>query len=197
VNHRKDVERIRSKLELLRGLPAAQRLGVIVGTGEPLPAIDGVRAEITDVLSLFTVLRGSCLQFVRPKSITSTQAWEEREELLGCPLDNPFDIGFFHLNMPDDIPGFQGEPVIRVDRTDGGVYYLNGDDYAFYYANDVDEIETHEFEVDTAVFFDEFVLGKRYNELTDVVMGEAAHRRDRKHRYVDSWRTLLEQGGLL
>jgi hypothetical protein len=191
------LERIRSKLELLRGLPEAQRPGVMVGAGEPLSAIVGVRAEITAVFSLFTVLQGSCLRFLRPESITSPHAWDEREERPDCPLDNPFDIGFFHLNMPDDIPGFQGEPMIRVDRTDGGVYYLNGDDYAFYYANDVEEIDTREFEVDTAEFFDEFVLGKRYNELTDVVMGEAALRTDRKGRYIDSWRALLEQGGLL
>ncbi|WP_205326009.1 hypothetical protein [Glycomyces sp. YM15] len=60
--------------------------------------------------------------------------------------------------MPDDIPGFLGEPVIRVDREDGGVYYLNGDDYAICYANP-DQVETWDFEVDVIELLDDFGLG--------------------------------------
>lgn len=191
------LDAIRRKLKHLRGLEEAQALDVIVAGGEPLVPIDGVFDDLTAVFSLFRLLQGSCLRFVRPESITSAEAWAERDEDPDCPLGKPFDIGYQHLGMPDDIPDFLGEPVIRVDRQDGGVYYLNGDDYAFYYANP-DQIETWEFDVGVLEFLDDFVLGTRYPELMEVVIGtELYDRRDRKGRYVDTWRTLLERGALL
>jgi hypothetical protein len=191
------LDSIYRKVEHLRGLGETPAVDVILAAGEPLTPIDGVLGEMTAVFSLFRLLEGSCLRFVRPESITSAQSWEARKDDPGCPVGNPFDIGFKHLGMPDDIPDFLGEPVIRVDREDGGVYYLNGDDYAFYYANP-DEVETWEFDVGVIEFFDDFVLGARYPELMEVVIGKELYdRRDRKGRYVDTWRTLLERGALL
>jgi hypothetical protein len=191
------IDAIQRKLEHLRGLDDAQATDVILASGGPLAPIDGVLDDLTAVFSLFSVLQGSCLRFVRPESIVTPEAWAERRDDPGCPLGNPFDIGYKHLGMPNDIPDFLGEPVIRVDREDGGVYYLNGDDYAFYYANP-DQIETWEFDVGVIEFFDDFVLGARYPELMEVVIGKELYdRRDRKGRYVDTWRTLLEHGALL
>lgn len=191
------LDAIRRKLDHLRGLDDAQALDVSVASGESLAPVEGVPDDLTAVFGLFQTLQGSCLRFVRPERITSAQAWKHKEDDPGCPVGNPFAIGYKHLGMPDDIPDFLGEPVIRVDREDGGVYYLNGDDYAFYYANP-DQVETWEFEVGVLEFFDDFVLGARYPDLMEVVIGrELYDRRDRKGRYLDTWRILLERGALL
>ncbi|MCH7231591.1 hypothetical protein L0U85_12125 [Glycomyces sp. L485] len=93
------LSKIQHKVDRLRRLEGAQAPDVVVSAGERLQPLEGVPEDVTAVFRLFRVLQGSCLRFVRPESIASAEAWQDREVDPVCPLGNPLDIGFMHLTM--------------------------------------------------------------------------------------------------
>ncbi|MBE1530543.1 hypothetical protein [Actinomadura algeriensis] len=194
------METLRAKLDLVRRVEAEHGFGVEIGGPRALEPIPEVPGEVTEVFGLFSRLAGDYFDFVRPEEIAGPDAWRWRRTNENCPLGDPLEIGHERYGLPrdlrDDIPG--GAPI-RLDLRDGSVYYVDPDDYIAFYKNpDVDEVESADFAPGIVKFFDSFVLGPRYPELVEAVIGpNAVDERDREGRPRDSWTRLLRASGLL
>lgn len=183
------------KLESLRSVEAEHGFGTLVT--EPknrLRPIDGLPAGATAVYNLFGMLEGGEFRFEAPPEIAGPEAWADRGLDEHCPLGDPLFLGFEIHGAPD---GITGAPI-RMDLTDGSVYFIDPDDYIFLYKHPGEEIMIEDIAPDVATFFDDFVLGPNYPDLVTEVLGSGVRdATDRKGRPADSWRRLLEAAGLL
>jgi len=195
--------RIRTRFELLKGLEAEHGHGVTLIDGAPLEPIPEVPEAVIEVFRIIRRIEGSHFRFAQPPEIATPAAF------LARPEDNPNDplgpalaIGCELHSIPpglrDDIDG--GE-IIRLDLEDGDVYYIDPDDYVFLYEHPDEDVDIHVFAPDVITFFDEFVLGPRYPELVDTILGPGVRaQRVRKGRfqgqYEDTWLRLLVAAGL-
>lgn len=191
---------IEAKLELLRRTEAEHGFGVAIEDStapEPIPELP---AGVTEVFRLFHSLTGDYFRFRQPEEIQDPEAWEKRRWNENCPLGDPLIIGLERYGIPPDLlDEIEGGAPVRMDLTDGNVYYVDPDDYVFMYKHvEVEEIPSEDFADDIVAFFDEFVLGERYPRLVEGVLGgHAAAEVDRKGRPRDNWRRLLIASGLL
>ncbi|MFK3981669.1 hypothetical protein ACI2K4_14975 [Micromonospora sp. NPDC050397] len=189
---------IRSKLELLRRLAAENGSGVVIEDPATLEPVPELPAGVTEVFGMFRRIEGSYFRFVQPAEVSGPAAWAAREINPEDPMGNPLVIGYEIHSVPsfaaDDIVG--GDPI-RMDAEDGGVYYLEPDDYVMLYENPDEDVEIEDFAGDIVTFFNEFVLGDKYPFLVETVLGSGARNdRDRNGEYTDTWMRLLVRAGL-
>ncbi|OLT27846.1 hypothetical protein BJF79_42290 [Actinomadura sp. CNU-125] len=195
------METLRAKLDLVKRVEAEHGFGVEIGEPRVLEPIPELPAGVTEVFGLFSQLAGDYFNFVQPEEIAGPDEWRWRRGADGdCPLGHPLEIGYERYGLPrdlrDDIVG--GAPI-RMDMQDGSVYYVDPDDYIFFYKNpDVEEIESEDFASGIVEFFDSHVLGPGYPKLVEAVLGpRVVQERDRKGRPRDSWMRLLQAADLL
>lgn len=194
------METLRAKLDLIRRVEDEHRFGVVIAEPRALRPIPGLPDGVTEVFGLFSKLAGNYFSFVQPPEIAGPDAWEGRRSIPDCPLGDPLEIGYERYGMPPEVlEDLEGGAPIRLDLETGEVYYCDPDEYVYFYKNvEVEEIDTVDFAPNVVEFFDRFVLGPRYPELVEGVLGpRAVTERDRKGRHRDSWMRLLEASGLL
>ncbi|MFD0899618.1 hypothetical protein [Actinomadura sediminis] len=194
------MEALRAKLDLIRRVEDEHRFGVVIAGPRPLRPIPELPDGVTEVFGLFSKLAGNFFSFVQPPEIAGPDAWEQRRSDPDCPLGDPLVIGYERYGMsPETLEDLEGGAPIRLDLRQGDVYYCDPDEYIFFYKHaEVEEIDTVDLAPDIVEFFDRFVLGPRYPELVERVLGpHAVTERDRKGRHRDSWTRLLEASGLL
>lgn len=156
----------------------------------PVADVPGLPAGVGEVYRIIGRLEGSYFRFPTPPSVVSESAWESRPVDDEDPMGNPVEIGFEILGAPPEIDG----APIRMDASDGGVYWLDPDDYMFLWENPDEDVAIEDFAPSLAEFFDAFVLGPRYPELVRTVLGDDALKRAAAS---DAWTKLLTEAGLL
>ncbi|WP_026400784.1 hypothetical protein [Actinomadura rifamycini] len=194
------METLRAKLDLIRRVEDEHRFGVDIREPNALEPVPGLPDGVTEVFGLFSKLAGNYFSFVQPAEIAGPDAWEKRSADPDCPLGAPLEIGYERYGMPPEVlEDLEGGAPICLDLLTGEVYYRDPDEYIFFYKHvEVEEIDTVDFAPNAVEFFDSFVLGPRYPELVEGVLGpRAVTERDRKGRPRDSWTRLLDAAGLL
>ncbi|TDC96588.1 hypothetical protein [Actinomadura sp. 7K507] len=191
---------IAAKLDIVRRTEAEHGFGVTIEDPKELEDVPELPEGVTAVFRLFSCLAGDYFCFRQPDVIQNPGAWKWRLTAPGCPLGNPLEIGYERYGIPaailEDIDG--GAPV-RLDMNDGSVYYVDPDDYIFFYKNvEEEEIPSEDFADDVVAFFNDHVLGEGYPRLVEGVLGSrAVTEHDRRGRHKDSWMRLLSASGLL
>ncbi|GAA1641837.1 hypothetical protein [Actinoplanes couchii] len=193
---------LQDKLETLRAVEAEHRFGAVLTPGADLTPIPELPAGTIEVFRLFGRLQGRNFLFKAPRSIRSPEAWAARLTD-GFPHGEHLQIGAEIWTQPEHLPGMTeededgsgyGGAQILMSVEDGRVRYIDPDDYIELFSDhdDVDGL-IRELAPDLVTFFDRFVLGERYPELVDLVLGEGTA--DDLHRktgeYADPWRRLL------
>lgn len=191
---RQGLERIRSKLELIRQVEAEHGFGVMIeGTKNPEP-VAALPQGITEVFGLFSRLGANYFRFFQPDEIQGSAAWAARAIIPHCPLGSPLIIGCERHSVPKDRECGYG---IWLDPDDGDVYYCDIDDYIHLYKHPDETIDVLVFANDVVTFFDRFVLGPAYPQLVAAMIGPGiVTNRDRRGRYRDRWLRLLVESGL-
>ncbi|WP_198668405.1 hypothetical protein [Streptomyces triticisoli] len=191
---REGLERIRSKLGLIRQVEAEHGFGVVIEeTRNPEPVLE-LPQGVTEVFGLFSRLGANHFRFFQPDEIQSPAAWAVRATVPDCPLDSPLTIGCERHRAPEDIECGSG---IWLDLDDGDVYYCDSDDYIHLYRHPDETIDVLVFANDIVTFFDRFVLGPAYPQLVAAMIGPGiVTDRDRRGRYRDRWFRLLVESGL-
>ncbi|MEU9507615.1 hypothetical protein AB0D32_15195 [Micromonospora sp. NPDC048170] len=193
--------RIAEKLALLTRVEAEHGFGVRIEGPAPLEPIADLPG-VAEVYSLFRHIEGDDFRFHAPKEILTPQAWEEAEVNPNDPMGSPLTVGYEMDSVPAGIRAeIRGGDPIYLDREDLDVYYMESSAYVHQYEHPDEDVEFTVIAPDVATFFDEYVLGPRYPELTATVFGPAAvELRLRKGRhageYADNWRRLLIAAGL-
>ncbi|GLZ79530.1 hypothetical protein Afil01_43370 [Actinorhabdospora filicis] len=179
---------LRAKMDRVTGLTV--RGATVARPASGVEDVDGLPEGVGEVYRIIGHLEGSYFRFPTPSSIVSQEAWESRPVDDEDPMGNPVEIGFEILGAPPEIDG----APIRMDANDGGVYWLDPDDYVFLWENPDEDVAIEDFAPSLAEFLDAFVLGPRYPELVRTVLGDDALERAPKS---DAWFTLLTEAGLL
>lgn len=188
------LERIRSKIELIRQVEAEHGFGVIIeGSKNPKPVPELPRG-VTEVFGLFSRLGANHFRFFQPDEIQGPALWAARATAPHCPLGSPPAIGCERHRAPGDVEcGSQ----LWLDPDDGDVYYCDVDDYIHLYKHPDETIDVLVFADDIVTFFDRFVLGPAYPQLVAALIGPGiVTDRDRRGRYRDRWLQLLVESGL-
>ncbi|MEW2353646.1 hypothetical protein [Spirillospora sp. NPDC029432] len=191
---------IETKLELVRRVEAEHGFGITFEEPRELEDLPGLPGGVVEVFRLFYRLGGDYFCFKQPAIIRSARAWAAWPVNPECPLGDPLEIGYERYGMPADLrESIDGGAPIRLDVTDGSVYYVDPDDYIHFYKHvEVEEIHSEDLAGDIVSFFDHHVLGEGYPELVEAVLGPGAvTERDRKGRHRDGWMRLLSEAGLL
>ncbi|PZH18088.1 hypothetical protein C1I97_04145 [Streptomyces sp. NTH33] len=128
--HREGLERIRSKLELIRRVEAEHGFGVIIeGARNPEP-VPELPQGVTEVFGLFSRLGADHFRFFQLDEIQGPATWAARATVPDCPLGSPLAIGCERHRAPEDLECGSG---IWLDLDDGDVYYCDIDDYIHLY----------------------------------------------------------------
>ncbi|MFG2086904.1 MULTISPECIES: hypothetical protein [unclassified Spirillospora] len=155
---------------------------------------------MTEVFRLFYRLGGNYICFKQPDEIRGPHEWALRRSNEHCPLGDPLEIGHERYGIPPDVlERIDGGAPIRLDLSNASVYYVDPDDYIFFYKNvEIEQIDSEDFADDIVAFFNHHVLGEGYPRLVEAVLGKgAATEHDRRGRHKDNWMRLLSASGLL
>jgi hypothetical protein len=190
------LEVLRERLEMFRRLEAEHRFGVVIGDPVPLPRNPDLPAGLYDAFSLVGRVETGNFRFEPPPEVHTFDAWRDRRLGENCPPGSPPAIGHEIARFGDGDVVTGGE--ISLDVTDGSVYFIDGDSYAYYLTDGLgeEEIDVEELAPDLPTFFARYVFGPEYPDLVDLVCVYPAHR-TRKRRYVDPWMRLLVAAGLV
>ncbi|MFC7843008.1 hypothetical protein [Streptomyces sp. NPDC057382] len=191
---REGLERIRSKLELIRQVEAEHGFGVIIDRPRNPEPVAELPHGVTEVFGLFSRLGAGHFRFFQPDEVQDPAAWAARATDPNCPLGSPLPIGCERHRAPEDI---ECGSRIWLDPDDGDVYSYDIDDYIHLYKHPDETIDLLVFADDIVTFFDRFVLGPAYPQLVAAMIGPGAvTQRDRRGRYRDRWLRLLTESGL-
>lgn len=179
---------LRAKMARVSGLTV--RGARASGPAAAVADVPGLPEGVSEVYRIIGHLEGTYFRFPTPPEIVSREAWESRPLNDEDPMGNPVEIGYEILGAP---PGIDGGPI-RMDTDDGGVYWLEPDDYVFLYENPDEDVAIEDLAPSLAEFLDAFVLGPRYPDLIRAVLGEDAAARAPR---ADAWTKLLTEAGLL
>lgn len=192
--------RIAEKLELLTRVEAEHGFGVRIEGPAPLEPVADLPG-VAEVYSLFQCLEGDDFRFHAPKQILSPQAWAQYAVDPNDPMGSPLSVGYEMASVGRLRADIRGGDPIYLDTEDLDVYYMESTAYVHQYEHPDEDVEFTVIAPDLATFFDEYVLGPRYPELTTAVFGPAAgDLRLRKGRhageYADNWHRMLIAAGL-
>ncbi|MEV4480902.1 hypothetical protein [Micromonospora coxensis] len=197
------LDRIRARFAQLKQVEAEHQFGVTLVDGAPLEPIPGVPEAAVEVFRIVGRIEGSHFRFAQPPELAGPAAFEARpEENPHDPLGPALSIGCELHSIPPKLRGeIDGGEGISLDLEEGDVYHIDPDDYVFLYEHPDEDVDIHVFAPDIVTFFDEFVLGPKYPELVDTVLGPGVRaERVRKGRfqgqYQDTWLRLLVTAGL-
>ncbi|MFG1889742.1 hypothetical protein ACGFIR_17960 [Micromonospora sp. NPDC049051] len=197
------LDRIRTRFARLKELEAEHGFGVVLADGVPLEPFPGVPEGAFEVFRIIGRIEGSHFRFAQPPEIGSPAALEAQPDNPHDPLGPAVSIGCELHSVPpqlrDEIDGGEG---ISLDLEEGDVYHIDPDDYVFLYEHPDEEVDIHVFAPDVVTFFDEYVLGDKYPELVDTILGPGVReQRVRKGRfqgqYADTWLRLLATAGIV
>ncbi len=195
------LDRIRTKLELLRQVEAEHGFGVHLGGPKlisPLPEMPA----LTEVYALFGHLHGDNFRFDPPEILLDGVPWADRHDDPSCPMGSPLILGSELATIPKRLRAeIPRSGPIRLDTEDRDVYWMDPDDYLFLYEHPDEEAEFAVLAPDVVTFFDEVVLGPGYPAMVATVCGPGvAEERLRRGRnrcaYANNWRRLLNTTGL-
>lgn len=194
------VAAIAEKIETLRALEERQKFGTVISPGEPMPDLPGLPAGVAEVFSLFGRAEGSNFRFEPPAEIRSLEAWVNRRTEADGPLGDWLTIGHELDSVPTFVraDGITGEAV-RMHSANGEVYFIESAEYTEWYKDrEWEGAEVTRFAPDVVTFFDQYVFGPRYRDLSSAVLGQgSADLRTKKGGYRDTWMRLLDAAGLL
>ncbi|MGK5521828.1 hypothetical protein ACSNN9_21080 [Micromonospora sp. URMC 107] len=197
------LDRIRTRFARLKELEAEHGFGVVLVDGVPLEPFPGVPEGAFEVFRIIGRIEGSHFRFGQPAEIGSPAALQARSDNPHDPLGPAVSIGCELHSVPprlrDEIDG--GESV-SLDLEEGDVYHIDPDDYVFLYEHPDEEVDIHVFAPDVVTFFDEYVLGDKYPQVVDTILGPGVRKqRVRKGRfqgqYADTWLRLLVTAGIV
>ncbi|MEV4199395.1 hypothetical protein [Micromonospora globbae] len=196
------LERIRTKFEQLKAAEAEHGFGVVLVDGAPLEPFPGVPEAAFDVFRIIGRIEGSHFRFAQPPELAGVAAFQAMPDNPNDPLGPALSIGQELHSVPKRLRGeIDGGEGISYDLEDGDVYHIDPDDYVFLYEHPDEDVDIHVFAPDIVTFFDEFVLGDKYPQVVDRILGPGVReQRVRKGRfqgqYEDTWLRLLAATGL-
>ncbi|WP_091627532.1 hypothetical protein [Micromonospora peucetia] len=197
------LDRIRTRFERLRELEAEHGFGVVLVDGAALEPLPGVPEGTFEVFRIIGKIEGSNFRFEQPAEIGSAAAFQARPDNPHDPLGPALSIGCELHSVPprlrDEIDGGEG---ISLDLEEGDVYHIDPDDYVFLYEHPDEDVDIHVLAPDIVTFFDEYVLGEKYPQMVDTILGPGVReQRVRKGRfqgqYADTWLRLLVTAGIV
>lgn len=196
------LERIRTKFEQLKAAEAEYNFGVVLVDGAALEPFPGIPRAAFEVFGIIGRIEGSHFRFAQPPELSSVAAFQALPDNPNDPLGPALSIGQELHSVPKHLRGeIDGGKGISYDLEDGDVYHIDPDDYLFLYEHPDEDVNLHIFAPDIITFFDEFVLGDKYPQVVDTILGPGVRQqRVREGRfqgqYADTWLRLLVAAGL-
>ncbi|MFI5911813.1 hypothetical protein [Dactylosporangium sp. NPDC051541] len=189
---------LEERIETFRLFAAEQAIPVVIGEPMPLPRNPALPSGLYEVFDLVGHVDTGDLRFQPPSEVYTLEAWRDREVDEECPLGGPPAIGEGYVVIGDTEADNIAIGDLRLDVTDGSVYYIDGDSYRFYQIDgwEIDDIEVDEFAPDVPSFFEHYVFGPGYPRLAAIVCNSRPYS-THKHRYTSPWMRLLVAAGLL